>query len=476
MKITKTYRCIESLDVYENNAFKKFLLSPYFNKNKSLIALHDIYTNYSEKQLELEDKKTIWNSILENKNYNDSKFRKLNSDLLKLFEQFIRIEAFEADKKTRLTVELKAINNRNLDILYNSTKAKIDRYEKYNIDKSADHYYYLYETEKTKFELKTDIERKNKKTDFTKEFNISNISINLDIFYLSEKLKYISTTLSWSKLYKIKIEPFDISPIKKIISDKKEIIPPIALYYQIYLTLTEPEELRHFLILRKLIHKYLDVFPPKEQRYILDSAVSYGVGKVNSGFLELQKPTLDLYKEALEFEGFYDAGFLSPKSFRNIVFFALRTKEFDWAESFVNTYGERLKEEQRENAKTFNLARIAFYKKEFNQVIQLLQLVEYDDVFYNLVSRTFLLASYYELEEYDSLEALINSTNVYLRRDKGISESSKRNYLNQNRFLKRIMNVNQNDKSAIEKLKRQLSDTKGIASKPWLVEKINELL
>jgi len=464
------------LDVYENNAFKKFLLSPYFNKNKSLIALHDIYTNYSEKQLELEDKKTIWNSILENKNYNDSKFRKLNSDLLKLFEQFIRIEAFEADKKTRLTVELKAINNRNLDILYNSTKAKIDRYKKYNIDKSADHYYYLYETEKTKFELKTDIERKNKKTDFTKEFNISNISINLDIFYLSEKLKYISTTLSWSKLYKIKIEPFDISPIKKIISDKKEIIPPIALYYQIYLTLTEPEELRHFLILRKLIHKYLDVFPPKEQRYILDSAVSYGVGKVNSGFLELQKPTLDLYKEALEFEGFYDAGFLSPTSFRNIVFFALRTKEFDWAESFVNTYGERLKEEQRENAKTFNLARIAFYKKEFNQVIQLLQLVEYDDVFYNLVSRTFLLASYYELEEYDSLEALINSTNVYLRRDKGISESSKRNYLNQNRFLKRIMNVNQNDKSAIEKLKRQLSDTKGVASKPWLVEKINELL
>ncbi|HCV50501.1 MAG TPA: hypothetical protein DGP89_04080, partial [Saprospirales bacterium] len=207
------------MDVYENNAFKKFLLSPYFNKNKSLIALHDIYTNYSEKQLELEDKKTIWNSILENKNYNDSKFRKLNSDLLKLFEQFIRIEAFEADKKTRLTVELKAINNRNLDILYNSTKAKIDRYKKYNIDKSADHYYYLYETEKTKFELKTDIERKNKKTDFTKEFNISNISINLDIFYLSEKLKYISTTLSWSKLYKIKIEPFDISPIKKIISD-----------------------------------------------------------------------------------------------------------------------------------------------------------------------------------------------------------------------------------------------------------------
>lgn len=476
MKITKTYRCIQSLDVYERNSFKKFLMSPYFNKNNALLGLHEVYSELSEIQIEKEQKETIWNSIFDDKKYDDTKFRKLNSDLLKLFERFITIEAFEKDNQTKLTLELKAINDRNLDILYNSVKAKLDRYEKYNIDKSADHYYFLYETEKTKFELKTDIERKSKRSDFAKEFNIAEISRNLDVFYLSEKLKYISTTLSWSKLYKIEIEPFDITPIKKIVSERKEIIPPIALYYQIYLTLIEPEELRHFLILRKLINKYLDVFPPKEQRYILDSAVSYGVGKVNSGHLELQKPTLDLYKEALEYEGFYDNGFLSPTSFRNIVFFALRTKEFVWAELFVNTYCERLKKEHRENAVTFNLARIAFYQKDFEKVIQLLQMVEYNDVFYNLVSRTFLLASYYELEEYDSLEALVNSTNIYLRRDKGISESSKRNYLNQNKFLKKIMNVNQNDKNAIKKLKVQLNEAKGVASKPWLLEKINELL
>ncbi len=476
MKITKTYRCIQSLDVYEKNAFKKFLMSPYFNKNEALIVLHEVYSDLSLEELEKEKKETIWHAIHDKLPYNDTKFRKLNSDLLKLFEQFITIEAFEKDKQTKLTIELKAINDRNLDILFNSANAKIDRFNKYNIDESADHYYFLYETEKTKFELKTDIERKNKRTDFAKEFNIADISRNLDIFYLSEKLKYISTTLSWSRLYKIEIEPFDITPIKKIISEKKEIIPPIALYYQIYLTLIEPEEIRHFSILRKLIKKYLDVFPPKEQRYILDSAVSYGVGKVNSGFLELQKPTLELYKEAIEYEGFYDNGYLSPTSFRNIVFFALRTKEFDWAEEFVKSYGERLKDEHRENAVTFNLARIAFYKKEFNRVIQLLQLVEYEDVFYNLVSRTFLLASYYELEELDSLEALINSTNIYLRRSKGISEKQQRQYLNQNRFLKRIMNLNPNDKIAIEKLKIKLKETKGVASKPWLLEKIDELL
>ena len=476
MKITKTYRCIESLDVYERNAFKKFLISPYFNKNESIIALHDIYINLSEEQLEEEKKETIWASIFEDKKFNDTKFRKLNSDLLKLFEQFIRIEAFEADKKTKLTVELKAINDRNLDLLYNSAKSKLDRYDKHNIDKSADHYYFLYETEKTKFELKTEIERKNKKSDFAKEFNIADISRNLDIFYLSEKLKYISTTISWIKLYKMEIEPFDITPIKKIVSERKEIIPPIALYYQIYLTLTEPEELRHFLILQKLIKKYLDVFPPKEQRYILDSAVSYGVRKVNSGALELQKPTLDLYKEALDFEGFYDNGFLSPTSFRNIVFFALRNKEYEWAEYFVKTYSQKLKEELRENAITFNLSRIAFYQNEFNKVIHLLQLVNYDDVFYNLNSRMLLMASFYELDEIDSLESLMNSTAAFLRMESKISNSRKLIYKNPIRFLRKMISLNPHEKKGFKLLKEEIIATSNVASKPWLLEKINELL
>lgn len=476
MKITKTYKCIESLDVYEKNAFKKFLISPYFNKNEYLIALHDIYSNLTEEQIMNEKKETIWASIFENLKYNDTKFRKLNSDLLKLFEHFITIEAFEKDKQTKLIVELKAINERNLDVLYNSIRAKLDRFEKNNIDKSADHYHFLYETEKTKFELKTDIERKNKKTDFVKEFNIADISRNLDIFYLSEKLKYISTTISWSKLYKIEIEPFDITPIKRIVSDRKEIIPPIALYYQIYLTLIEPEELRHFSILQKLIKKYLNVFPPKEQRYILDSAVSYGVGKVNKGSLELQKPTLDVYKEALEYEGFYDNGYLSPTSFRNIVFFALRTKEYDWAEYFVNTYGQHLREELRENAITFNLSRISFYQKDYNKVIQLLQQVEYDDVFYNLNSRMLLMASFYELEEIDSLEALMNSTSAFLRRESKISNSRKQIYKNPIRFLRKMISLNPNEKKGFLLLKEEITTTSNVASKPWLLEKINELI
>lgn len=475
MNDSKTYRSIASLDIYERNNFKKFLQSPYFNKNQKLLDLYELFDEHLRGKLDKLEKEEVWKTIFDSP-FQDSKLRKLNNDLLKQFERFITIEHIEKDEKAVLTYQLKAINDRNLELLYNSVKAKLDRINKITIDRSADHYFFQYDTEKTKFELKSDIERKSKRSDFSKEFNVAEISRNLDIFYLSEKLKYICTTLSWSKIYKIEIEPFDISSFEKFIFERKEIIPPIAIYYQIYLTLTDPDNLKHFTLLRKLITNYIDLFPLKEQRYIYDSAVSYGVGKVNAGNLDLQRPTFELYKQALKSDGFYENGYLSESSFRNIIFFALRNEEFEWAEEFISKYSNDLKPEIKDNAVSFNLARIKFYQKKFGEVISLIQNVNYVDSGYDLNSRSFLLASYYELEELDSLESLINSTNSYVRREKRISETRKRLILNQNKFLKKLISTNPMDKKALHKLKETLQNTSGVASKPWLLEKIDELL
>lgn len=476
MNDSKTYRSIASLDVHERNNLSKFIRSPYFNSNEAVTHLFDLFDAHMRGKLNELDKETVWDSIYSKHAYNDAKLRKLNNDLLKLFEKYITIEHVQKDDKSYLSHQLKAVSDRNLELLYNGIKTKLDRINKITIDKSADHYYYLYDTEKTKFELKTDIQRKSKKANFAQEFNVNEISRNLDIFYLSEKLKYICTTLSWSRIYKIDIEPFDISPFEKFIFERKEIVPPIAIYYQIYLTLTDPDEIKHFLFLRKLINNYIETFPLKEQRYIYDSAVSYGVGMVNRGKLELQRPTLELYQTALKSEGFYENGYLSPTSYRNIVFFALRTKEFDWAEFFVKHYQHRLKEEQRSNAVAFNLARIEFYRKDYSEVISLLSSVEYNDLYYALNSRILLMASYYELEEFDPLESLINSTQAYLRREKKLFGSRKANFKNYVGFVRKLYMLPPNDRKKILNLKEKIVSTSAVASKPWLLEKIEELL
>ena len=64
------------------------------------------------------------------------------------------------------------------------------------------------------------------------------------------------------------------------------------------------------------------------------------------------------------------------------------------------------------------MARVYFFKKEYDKVLELLQQVEYDDVFYLLDAKVALIKTFYELEEIDSLVALLDSFKMLLRRKK----------------------------------------------------------
>src|SRR5690606_2223412 len=121
---------------------------------------------------------------------------------------------------------------------------------------------------------------------------------------------------------------------------------------------------------------------------------------------------------------------LTPWSFKNIVTNGLRLSEFDWVEKFIHDYSSRLDEKHRENAVTFNLAQLFFYKKDYPKVISHLSQVEYEDITYNLNSKTLLMASYFELDELEALNSLLDTFRVYLNRNKKIPATRRKHYLN----------------------------------------------
>ena len=69
------------------NQFHKYIVSPYFNKSKQLIQFYDIILKgiHSPKTALLE-KENVWKKLFKDQKYNDVRFRKLNSDLLKMIE------------------------------------------------------------------------------------------------------------------------------------------------------------------------------------------------------------------------------------------------------------------------------------------------------------------------------------------------------------------------------------------------------
>ena len=69
-------------------------------------------------------------------------------------------------------------------------------------------------------------------------------------------------------------------------------------------------------------------------------------------------------KNLLEKELIYVDGELGPLNFQNIIIIALRLGKYDWTENFIHKYKHRLPDALRENAVTFNLARLYFYPKK----------------------------------------------------------------------------------------------------------------
>ena len=162
--------------------------------------------------------------------------------------------------------------------------------------------------------------------------------------------------------------------------------------------------------------------------------------------------------------------------FKNIVVIALRVGKYDWTENFIHTNKQRLPKASRENAVTFNLARLHYYKKDYEKVISLLQEVEYEDIVYILSSKSLLIATYYENNEIEALYSLLESFRVYLNRRKDIPDIWKRSRRNLIKFTKKLIRIVPGDNKAIEKIKEEIENTAdGIADVKWLKEKISEL-
>ena len=206
------------------------------------------------------------------------------------------------------------------------------------------------------------------------------------------------------------------------------------------------------------------------------SAINYCIRKSNiEGKANFLGELLDLYKDLLKKEIIISDDGLSPWDFKNIVSCATRLKEFEWTEWFIKNYNKYIPINYRENAVSFNLSQLYFHQKKYNELISLLQTVDYEDFSYNLNAKMFLLTTYYEIDEIEPLISLLESFRTYLNRHKNYPEERRRPYINLIKFTKKLTKVLPGDKSALKSLKEELSTTKNIAGSAWLKEKIAEL-
>lgn len=476
MKDTKIYHFLSGLSKTELNRLSKYLESPYFNRNEILLTIYyQLENHFRDKPTDELSSIHIWNQIYPQTPYHGDRFRKLCSELMDLCEAFLAQQIYDNNPLHQANYLLQAVHHKQIERMYNSATNTARNLAKKQFFKPASYYYYLYEIEKNLYKLENvELNRASKKN--IEKINLEKIVSNLDYFYISEKLKYYCSLLSWNKIIALDKNLLFIQEIIQIArSDEFIDIPPIAIYLKIQDTLIDFDNENHYFELKNLIEKYIDLFPLDEAKNILDNAINYTILKGNKGNIEYLKESLDLYKKSLDKELIYVNEEITPWTFKNIVSIALRQKEYEWTETFINIYGEKINKLYRLNAINYSLGSLYFYKKEFNKAIPLLQKVEYEEIYYSLDAKALTISTYYELDEYMFLGSFFESFKNYLTRNKNISQSNKIRYLNLIKYTKKLVESSQYSKSKLLKLKEDIKADSSIG-KNWLLEKVDELI
>lgn len=467
-------RLIEVLRTFSKKEFrnlKKWLYSPMHNQRSDVIELYEyLIKNNHLYGNDLIKKEIVFKSIYPNEAFDDSKMRQVMHFAFKSIEEYL---AFIEINKNPINLKIalaKSYRKRKLLKQTEKTIQNIDYSIKNSSFKNNIHFRNKYHFEEEKYNYLIDLKQVRTK------LNLQEAADSLEIAFIIDKLKQVSLMVSHKTIFNIEYDYGLLNDILEYIEQKKLLGKPyIATYFYIYKTLIEKEIDSHFVNLKFQINNFGNIFPTTELGTIYLMAINYCIRRMNAGSKEYIKEAFLLYKKGMENKVLIEqTGNLSRFTFQNVIAIALRLKEYEWVENFIQDYQSLLNEKYRQNSVHYNQAKLHFERKEYEKATELFIQFEYKDILLNLNSKAMLLKMYYEQSEFRVLESLLESVRAYLQRKK-VMGYHKANYKNIIRYTKKLLKVNPYSRAQKEKLKAEIAAAKPLTEKAWLLKQLAEL-
>ncbi|MEM7040312.1 MAG: hypothetical protein AAF570_25315, partial [Bacteroidota bacterium] len=169
---------------------------------------------------------------------------------------------------------------------------------------------------------------------------------------------------------------------------------------------------------------------------------------------------------------------ISYADFHNILTLALDFRDLDWARQFVERYSLILLPELQEKSRRMAFARIEFVKGDFRKALKgLNKKVSHSGAIDQMLERILRIQCHFELEEFDHLEYLLESSRKQADRFKDAGSSIQPPFQKFVRMTRMIMRARLNVglQSAQSKVLEALrGDIRAFANE-WLEEKASEL-
>lgn len=463
-KLVITFKKLTKEDL---RALRKFVRSPYFNQREDVILLLDYLDqrlNHSTRLQPTEEE--AFSRLYPEEQYDSAKLKSVMHFLLSVIKRYLTIQAIEGDELTWQMELCRTLRKRGLDELFEKEMRKLEKQQQQQPYRHVGYHYQNYQLQLERYEYDHRKRRSGR-------MNLQELAEELTIFYLADILRHSCTVLTARSMsqedYQLELldevlRYVERSPVRKA--------PAVAIYHQAYLMLSQPEEEGRLNEFTALIEAHWQRFPPEEARDIYLLAINYCIQRLNRGHRQYIRRAFDWYRRGLERGVLLENKQLSKFTYNNALMLGIALEEWEWAAHFLEHYKQYLPAPERDNEYRYNLAVFYFRKRDYDQATRLLQQVSFADVLYNLNARSMLLRMYYELDEWDALESLLDSFRAFLRRQDDLGYH-KENYHNLIRLVRQMLRIAPVDKSGRQALRQKIATTTALAEKNWLLAQLS---
>lgn len=469
MEKSRLIQILRTFSKKEVRDLRKWLQSPSHNQRDDVLALcESLVENDRLEKDDALDKEEVFSSVYPGMPYDDAQMRQVMHFLLKAVEEFLIYEEWNEDPvKARITLA-RVYRRRQLGKLFQRTIDSAKEFQEKQPLRNLSFLENTYLLEQEQYNYLSGLKR-------TVPLNLQEVSDALDINFISTKLRQACLMLAHQTVFKVEYKIGLLGKVLDFVEQEGHLdIPAIAIYYYSYKALKERDSEPHFQQLKQVLHQYEDMFPESEIRDIYLLAINYCIGRMNAGVKQYVRETFDLYKRGLEKKILLQDGYVSRFTFRNVVTNGTLLEEFEWTEHFINDFQQYLEEQYRESIVHYSMAKLYFEKKDYDRAMPLLHQVEYDDILMTLNARTMLMKMYYELDEFNALDSLLESMRMYMRRKKVIGYH-KANFRNIIHLTKKLANINPYESKQTQQLQAEIESANPLTEKKWLLAQLESI-
>lgn len=462
---------LSSLSKEELRGLRRAVQSPLLTGNKRILSLFEHLRKYHPRFRDTADfREKIFQSIYPEKKFEDSKFRRICTELTQIIEEFLLLQHFRKQELEKDEQLLKIFQQRELKSL-TATKIK-------QIHKQIDQTIFPDSTMlQTKLHLKTALYRNPAMSHPDKQKHVLAAIDSLDKYFILEKnllvgdLKMVERTIKTKKAAEIEKT---IHPLAKRFIDQNNINIQISSRL---VSIVDSDDTALFFEVKQQFIENEQLFSTANQRSIFFSLINFAVRHFNLGTPDFAEELLSLYVLGLEKKYLFNQdGFLTASTFRNIVIIALKAKKIDWAENFIASNKQYL---QQKEILPLCYASILMEKENYHDVVSILSKTTFSVIHDNLTSRVMIAKAYFELFLQDAkfedvLLSYLDAFQVFIKRKK-LAADRFRLFNNFIKYLKKITDLSQNSIQSAEdwkKLSNEIVNEDLLTSKRWILKKI----